>query len=79
MELDHDKIDDVVLALLALNQFGRRGLDEVRAWKGMDWDALNRLYEKGLIYDPKNKAKSVVFSDEGLELANELLERLFAK
>jgi hypothetical protein len=29
-----------------------------RTWKGFDWDTLDRLYEKGWIFDPKNKAKS---------------------
>jgi hypothetical protein len=36
-----------------------------RAWKGFDWDVLNRLYEKGFIGDPVNKTKSAVFTDEG--------------
>ena len=61
MALDTDKIDDAVLALLYLTLH-----DHWRAWKGFDWDALNRLYEKDLIDDPVNKAKSVVFTEEGL-------------
>ena len=61
MALDTDKIDDAVLALLYLTLH-----DHWRAWKGFDWDALDRLYEKGLIDDPVNKAKSVVFTEEGL-------------
>ena len=60
MALDTDKIDDAVLALLFLTLH-----DHWRAWKGFDWDALNRLYEKGMIGDPVNKAKSVVFTEEG--------------
>jgi hypothetical protein len=36
-----------------------------RAWKGFDWDVLNRIYEKGFICDPVNKTKSVVFTDDG--------------
>ena len=42
MPLDEDKIDDAVLALLALTLH-----DGYRAWKGFDWDALNRLHRKG--------------------------------
>lgn len=42
MEADDDKIDDAVLALLWLTLH-----DERRAWKGMNWAALDRLYEKG--------------------------------
>jgi len=50
-----------------------------RAWKGHDWDALNRLYERDLIHDPKNKAKSVVLTDAGKKLATELFAKLFGK
>ena len=50
-----------------------------RAWKGQDWDALNRLYERDLIHDPKNKAKSVVLTDAGKKLATELFSKLFGK
>jgi len=74
MELDEDKIDDAVLALLRLTLH-----DERRAWKGFDWDALDRLHRKGLIGDPVGKAKSVVITDEGLARSAALLETLFAK
>ena len=50
-----------------------------RAWKEFDWDALDRLYEKGLIGDPVNKAKSVVFTEEGLRRAEELFRAMFPK
>ena len=72
MKLDDDKIDEAVLALLLL---GRHDGD--RAWKGFDWDALNRLYEKGFISNPHGKAKSVVFTEKGLIEAERLLEKLF--
>jgi hypothetical protein len=72
MEPDTDKIDDAVLALLLI------GLHEHnRAWKGFDWDSLNRLHERGSISDPRSKAKSVVFTDEGLARATRLFDRLF--
>ena len=74
MELDEGKIDDAVLALLRLTLH-----DERRAWKGFDWDALDRLHRKGLIGDPVGKAKSVVLTDEGLARSAALLETLFAK
>ena len=73
MALDTDKIDDAVLALLFLTLH-----DHWRAWKGFDWDALNRLYEKDLICDPVSKAKSVVFTEEGLREAERLFRELFA-
>lgn len=74
MELDTNKIDDAVLALLYLGLH-----DGARAWKGFDWDAMNRLHEAGNITDPRGKAKSVVFTEEGLERAEHLLHELFAK
>lgn len=74
MDLDTKKIDDAVLALLYLGLH-----DGARAWKGFDWDAMGRLHEEGYISDPRGKAKSVVFTDEGLEWAKRLLERLFSK
>jgi hypothetical protein len=52
--------------------------DGARAWKGYDWDALDRLLKKGYIYDPRNKAKSVVLTREGVKLARELSEQLFS-
>lgn len=58
MDYDEEKLDEVVLALLYLTSFTEHGV--TRAWKGHDWDVLNRLCEKGLISDPKNKSKSVV-------------------
>jgi hypothetical protein len=71
---DEDKVDDMVLALMYLTLH-----DESRAWKGFDWDALNRLYEKGLIYNPVGKAKSVVLTDEGLARSEALFEQYFGK
>jgi hypothetical protein len=47
------------------------------AWKSHDWGALDRLYEKGYISDPKSKAKSVVLSAEALQRSRELFERHF--
>ncbi len=74
MELDKKKIDDAVLALLCL------GLHSgTRAWKGLDWDAMDRLYEQGYISDPRSKARSVVFTEDGLERAQILLAELFGK
>jgi Domain of unknown function (DUF6429) len=53
--------------------------DERRAWKGFDWDALDRLHRKGMIFDPVGKTKSVILTDEGLRRSRELFEALFAK
>ena len=74
MTLDNDKIDQAVLALLYLGLH-----DGARAWKGFDWEAMNRLHEKGFISDPRGKARSVVFTEEGLLEARRLLEDLFSR
>ena len=73
--LNHDKLSEAALAILGLTAF--RDHQIVRAWKGMDWDLLEALYDKGWIADPKGKAKSVVFTDEGAKLAQVLLQRHF--
>lgn len=78
MELDEDKVDQAVLALLYLT---RHEVNEhgARAWKSFDWAALNRLHEKGLISDPRSKAKSVVFDAEGLKASERACRELFGK
>jgi Domain of unknown function (DUF6429) len=72
--LDLDRIDDAILALLSLTLH-----DGYRAWKGFDWDAMNRLHEKGLIDDPRGKAKSVVCTEGGLTRSQELFAAMFTK
>ncbi len=76
-----DKIDDAVLALLNLTSFGEGSKEfrVIRAWKGHDWGALNRLHAKGLISDPVGKAKSVVLTEEGQKRSQELFQRLFCQ
>ena len=41
MEYDATKLDEVVLALLHFNAHTDHGV--TRAWKGFDWDSLDRL------------------------------------
>ena len=38
---------------------------------------LDRLYEKGLIFEPKNKAKSVSLTEEGVAKSADLFQRHF--
>jgi hypothetical protein len=73
---DESKIDDVVLAVLYLTAFEEQGL--TRAWKGVDWAATDRLHTKGLIDDPKGRAKSIIFTSAGLARAKAVAEKLFA-
>ena len=73
MDFNTRKIDDAVLALLYLGLH-----DECRAWKGFDWDAMGRLHERGYITDPVGKAKSVMFTEEGLRESGRLFRELFS-
>ena len=50
----------MTLALLYLVMHGKEG--EERAWKGFDWETMNRLHEKGYFSDPRSKAKSVLMT-----------------
>ena len=75
MNYDEERIDEVVLALLYLTSFEERGM--TRAWKGQDWGALNRLFEKGFIGDPRSKAKSVILTEDGQEQSRVLFRKHF--
>ena len=72
--LDQEKIDDSVLALLQLTLH-----DGHRAWKGFDFDVMERLFEKGYIFNPRGKSKSVALTASGLQRSKELFEELFEK
>ena len=73
MDYKTDKVDEAVLALLYLTLH-----DGTRVWKSFDWEAMNRLHEKGYISDPIGKAKSVVLTEEGLQEAEWLFKKLFS-
>jgi hypothetical protein len=69
---DQDKIDEVVLALMQLTLH-----NACRAWKGFDWNTLDRLHEQGLIANPRTKAQAVVLTDEGLAASARLFAQYF--
>lgn len=77
MEYDEGRVDDAVLALMYLGLHGTKHV--TRTWKGFDWDALDRLHDRGYIADPKSKAKSVVMTEEGLARSEELFWELFGR
>ncbi|MFJ7316467.1 DUF6429 family protein [Pseudomonas sp. NPDC098747] len=72
MEYDDKLMEDAVLALLAA-----LSSDDGNAWKGFDFQIMNRLHEQGFISNPVNKSKSIWLTDEGLERGREIAERLF--
>ena len=74
-ELDQEKIAEAALAILSLSRMS--GSYGVTAWKGIDWDVMDSLHEKGWISDPVGKQKSVGISEEGIELADQFLKKYF--
>jgi hypothetical protein len=77
-EIDRDKLDEVVMALLSLTIHDENAYG-ARAWKGHDWDVLARLHEKGWIGDPVGKAKSVTLGPEDVQRARALFQKWFGK
>lgn len=75
MDYDQDKVDEMTLALMYLVMWDEK--IGSRAWKGFAWETMDRLYEKGLITNPKKKAKSVGVFPEGRELAEKLFRQHF--
>ena len=75
--LNQEKLAEAALAILSLSSFADPM--GVRAWKGMDWDLMNMLFEKDWISDPVGNQKSIVMSEEGVKLADEFLEKHFRK
>jgi hypothetical protein len=75
--IDTEKLAEVALALLSLTSFTDHG--QIRAWKGLDWDLLDLLHERGWIHDPKGKARSVVLTDAGHRLSEEAFTKHFAQ
>jgi Domain of unknown function (DUF6429) len=76
MDIDGEKLEQAVLALLYLNSFQEGS--GTRAWKGFPWSVMDALHEKGYISNPATKNKSVWLSEEAAKLSEELFEKLFA-
>jgi len=75
MDVDGEKLEQVVLALFQMNLSDDSGR---RAWKSFPWSVLDSLHEKGYISNPATKAKSIVLSEEGARLSEKLFAKLFA-
>jgi len=77
MDYNKDKVDELTLALLFLVTHDRQEGLGARAWKGFDWDTMDRLYEKGFITNPASKAKSVAMTEDGFKKSEELFRKHF--
>lgn len=69
-----EQISKLTLLLLYLTSWEEKSSVQ-RSWKGYDFDTLNKLEEDGLIAQSKT-AKSVYFTEKGLEAAKLLEEKL---
>jgi hypothetical protein len=75
MAYDEKKIEMAVLALLYYGSFERPG--NRSAWKTYDWAITERLFEQGLIDNPRGTSKSLVFTPEGEARAKAAFEAHF--
>ncbi len=71
-DLDKNRLAEATLAILSLTLH-----EDGRVWKGIDWDVLELLHEKGWVVDPHAKTKSVVLTADGERLAGEFLQKYF--
>ncbi len=74
MEFDERKVDQAVLTVLFLTLH-----DGNRAWKTIDFAAIDRLQEQGFLSGTVSRAKFVVFTEKGLRAAEQLAAKQFAK
>lgn len=74
MHYDQDKIDEAILALLGALEF-----EGGRAWKRLDFDAMDRLHASGMISQPRGRAESVYLTQAGMQQAKALAAKYFGK
>jgi hypothetical protein len=72
--VDTDRLAEAALAILSLTLH-----DDGRVWKGLDWDLMDLLHEKGWMVDPRSKAKSVALTEDGERRAAEFLRKYFSR
>lgn len=80
-----DKIDantameELTMMLLYLSHFTERdrfsNAKDLYAWKGHNFDVLNKLDEEDFIRQGSYKSKSVYITETGIQRAKELLEK----
>ena len=79
-EIDTDRIDEAVLALMYLTLHDIDELDGfARAWKGFEWETLARLHAKDFIENPVGRTKSVMLTPEGVRRSRALFQQLFGR
>ncbi len=70
---------ELTMALIYLSRFTEeksfKDTKEFRAWKGYDFNTLNKLEDEELICQGSRRSKSVYITDEGLVKARQILEK----
>ena len=69
-----EAMKELTMALLYLSRFDDRFSTD-RAWKGYDWDILDKLDAKDYIDKGSPKSKSVYLMSDGLDYAKKILEK----
>jgi hypothetical protein len=75
MEYNTEKVDEMVLALMYLTSSTDKY--STKAWKGLNSQVLDRLYQKGYISDPNEKMPTLSLSEEAAKLSKELFFKYF--
>jgi hypothetical protein len=76
VKYDEDRVDEMILALLYLTSSHDQYV--TRAWKGLPWEAMDQLFKKGYISNPREKSPILVLSAAGARLSKELFFEHFA-
>ena len=74
MDIDTQKVDEAVLALLYLGLH-----DGEFVWKGFDSEAMERLHAQGYFSNPVSKSKSMQFIEAGLQASARLFRERFTQ
>ncbi|MDI9470706.1 MAG: DUF6429 family protein [Bacillota bacterium] len=82
-EKTREMVKELTLLLMYLNHFtfnGKLQTDSgVFAWKGYDFDVLNKLDEEDYIRQGSRRSKSVYLTEEGVKKAQEIYEKYAAR
>ncbi len=72
-------MEELTMMLIYLSHFTERdrfaNQDDKYAWKGYDFDVLNKLDEKDYIRQGSHRSKSMYITKEGESKAKELMEK----
>jgi hypothetical protein len=70
---------ELTLLLMYLSRFGEKSSfgEDIRSWKGYDFEIINQLCDDDYIWQGKNpsRTKSVSFSDKGVDYAKQLMTK----